>query len=44
MPTENINAEAYKKAIKESIDLPKTEFPMRGNGPQREPEFQSKWN
>ena len=44
MPTENLNAEAYKKAIKESIDLPKTEFPMRGNGPQREPEFQSKWN
>jgi isoleucyl-tRNA synthetase len=29
--------------IKETIDLPQTSFPMRGNGPVREPEFQKIW-
>jgi isoleucyl-tRNA synthetase len=43
MQTEKISSENYKKAIKESIDLPITEFPMRGNGPIREPEFQKLW-
>jgi isoleucyl-tRNA synthetase len=43
MQTEKISSEDYKKAIKESIDLPITEFPMRGNGPVREPEFQKLW-
>ncbi|MDD9897618.1 MAG: isoleucine--tRNA ligase [Candidatus Melainabacteria bacterium] len=28
---------------KDTIDLPETSFPMRGNGPVREPEFQTKW-
>ncbi len=28
---------------KDTIDLPQTDFPMRGNGPVREPEFQAKW-
>ncbi len=28
---------------KDTIDLPQTDFPMRGNGAQREPEFQAKW-
>lgn len=28
---------------KNTIDLPKTDFPMRGNGPVREPEFQKNW-
>lgn len=43
MQTEKISSETYKKAIKDSIDLPITEFPMRGNGPLREPEFQKLW-
>ncbi len=29
---------------KDTIDLPQTEFPMRGNGAVREPEFQKKWD
>ncbi len=29
---------------KDTIDLPQTEFPMRGNGPVREPEIQAKWS
>lgn len=29
---------------KNTVDLPKTEFPMKGNGPVREIEFQEKWN
>ncbi|MGC4375565.1 isoleucine--tRNA ligase [Fictibacillus sp. Mic-4] len=28
---------------KDTLLMPKTEFPMRGNLPQREPEIQSKW-
>lgn len=28
---------------KDTIDLPQTDFPMRGEGPKREPEFQAKW-
>lgn len=28
---------------KDTIDLPQTEFPMRGNGPVREPEIQKIW-
>lgn len=28
---------------KDTIDLPQTTFPMRGNGPVREPEFQKTW-
>ncbi|MGZ4135439.1 MAG: class I tRNA ligase family protein, partial [Tumebacillaceae bacterium] len=30
----------YSKAL----NLPETEFPMRGNLPQREPQMQEKWN
>lgn len=26
-----------------TLNLPKTDFPMRGNLPQREPEFLKKW-
>jgi len=45
MQTENTpSMETYKKAIKESIDLPITEFPMRGNGAVRELEFQKSWD
>jgi isoleucyl-tRNA synthetase len=29
---------------KDTIDLPQTDFPMRGNGPVREPEFQKTWD
>ncbi|SDM03379.1 isoleucine--tRNA ligase [Bacillus sp. OK048] len=29
---------------KDTLLMPKTEFPMRGNLPQREPEIQAKWN
>ncbi len=29
---------------KDTVDLPQTEFPMRSNGPVREPEFQKKWD
>lgn len=29
--------------FKDTVNLPQTEFPMRGNGPVREPEFQTKW-
>ncbi|MFC0188970.1 isoleucine--tRNA ligase [Fictibacillus aquaticus] len=29
---------------KDTLLMPKTEFPMRGNLPQREPEVQAKWN
>ena len=28
----------------ETLNLPKTEFPMRGNLPQREPLFLEKWD
>ncbi|MCS1350639.1 isoleucine--tRNA ligase [Mechercharimyces sp. CAU 1602] len=28
---------------KQTLNLPQTDFPMRGNLPQREPEMQSKW-
>lgn len=29
---------------KDTLLMPKTEFPMRGNLPKREPEMQEKWN
>ncbi len=29
---------------KDTIDLPQTDFPMRGNGPVREPEIQKSWD
>ena len=32
-----------KQAIKESINLPKTAFPMKANLAQREPEIIKKW-
>ena len=45
MQTDNTSSiETYKKAVKESIDLPITEFPMRGNGAVRELEFQKIWD
>ena len=28
---------------KDTLLMPKTEFPMRGNLPNREPEMQAKW-
>ncbi|MCE2929068.1 MAG: class I tRNA ligase family protein, partial [Candidatus Caenarcaniphilales bacterium] len=28
---------------KDTVNLPETDFPMRGNGPIREPEFQKTW-
>ena len=28
---------------KDTLLMPKTEFPMRGNLPKREPEIQAKW-
>ena len=34
--------EEEKKDYGKTLNLPKTEFPMRGNLPQREPEFQEK--
>jgi len=33
-----------KKNYKETLNLPKTDFPMRANLPNREPEFIKKWN
>ena len=33
-----------KMEYKDTLLMPKTEFPMRGNLPQREPEIQAKWN
>ena len=36
-------SEELQKKYKESIALPQTEFPMRGNGAVREPEFQANW-
>ena len=33
-------AQDYNK----TLNLPKTDFPMRGNLPQREPEMLSKWD
>ncbi|MFO0000875.1 MAG: class I tRNA ligase family protein, partial [bacterium] len=38
MTTENL-----ENLYKDTIDLPQTEFPMRGNGPVREPEIQKSW-
>jgi isoleucyl-tRNA synthetase len=35
--------EQEENLYKDTIDLPQTEFPMRGNGALREPEFQAKW-
>ena len=32
-----------KMEYKDTLLMPKTEFPMRGNLPQREPEMQAKW-
>ncbi len=34
----------HKQAIKESINLPKTSFPMKANLNQREPEIIAQWN
>ncbi len=31
------------KSYKETLNMPKTDFPMRGNLPKREPIFQKKW-
>ncbi len=31
------------KDYKDTLNLPKTDFPMRGNLPQKEPEFLAKW-
>src|SRR3954463_5006967 len=33
----------YKMEYKDTLLMPKTEFPMRGNLPKREPEMQAKW-
>jgi len=38
MTTENL-----ENLYKDTIDLPQTDFPMRGNGPVREPEIQKTW-
>ena len=38
MTTENL-----ENLYKDTIDLPQTDFPMRGNGPVREPEIQKSW-
>ena len=35
--------EAIVSNYKETLNLPKTNFPMRGNLPQREPDFLKKW-
>ncbi len=35
--------EEEEMEFKETLLMPKTEFPMRGNLPQREPEIQAKW-
>ncbi len=37
-------SEDLEHKYKDTIDLPQTDFPMRGNGPVREPEFQARWN
>ncbi|MBI4549839.1 MAG: isoleucine--tRNA ligase [Candidatus Omnitrophica bacterium] len=34
---------AEEKNYKETVNLPQTPFPMKGNLPQREPEFLKKW-
>jgi len=31
------------KDYKDTLNLPKTDFPMRGNLPQREPGFLERW-
>jgi isoleucyl-tRNA synthetase len=35
--------EKQEHKYKDTIDLPQTDFPMRGNGPTREPEIQALW-
>ncbi len=42
MSTETSSTDLENR-YKNTIDLPQTDFPMRGNGPLREPEFQAKW-
>lgn len=37
------DSESLENKYKDTIDLPQTDFPMRGNGPVREPEFQANW-
>ncbi len=32
-----------KMEYKDTLLMPKTDFPMRGNLPQREPDIQAKW-
>jgi len=36
--------EEWKMDYKSTLLMPQTEFPMRGNLPQREPEIQAKWD
>jgi len=33
----------YKLDWKDTLNLPKTDFPMKGNLPKREPEYLKKW-
>ena len=35
--------EDLQMEYKDTLLMPKTEFPMRGNLPKREPEIQAKW-
>ena len=35
--------EEVEMDYKDTLLMPKTEFPMRGNLPKREPEIQQKW-
>ncbi len=41
--TETVNNDLENR-YKDTLDLPQTEFPMRGNGAVREPEFQKQWD
>src|SRR5690606_1882035 len=36
--------EVIKMDYKDTLLMPKTEFPMRGNLPKKEPEIQAHWN
>lgn len=38
------DSEDLSHKYKDTIDLPQTDFPMRGNGPVREPEIQKSWD
>ena len=39
----NIKKERSYDGIKETLLMPKTDFPMRGNLPNREPQIEQKW-